>query len=255
MRQCGVGCGTSIHTGHIRCSMLTGITIAYPGRNRLRTIRMTSGDFSVNEYLDLHYAFNDFGREQRMPLFRWDNYLSIYLTRYGNSISSLVMYTHDDGTPPKHFTQGHIWNLLGEISCLDSSHGPWIFNLDLDYFFWHHAEQPGLMVSDAFLTTCFEKIRKRIEDRTIAVTTIALTPSRVFTGGWEPAERLVERVSQNSRYRFYFASVVRSAAILVSVALRGVLRPVERRAVAGLRLSVSRNEPGTQFRSISKQRL
>ena len=151
---------------------------------------------SVNEYLDLHYAFNDFGREQRMPLFRWDNYLSIYLTRYGNSISSLVMYTHDDGTPPKHFTQGHIWNLPGEISCLDLSHGPWIFNLDLDYFFWHHAEQPGLMVSDAFLTTCFEKIRKRIEDRTIAVTTIALTPSRVFTGGWEPAERLVERVSQ-----------------------------------------------------------
>jgi hypothetical protein len=34
----------------------------------------------------------------------------------------------------------------GEIRCLDSSRGPWIFNLDLDYFFWHDAEQLGLMV-------------------------------------------------------------------------------------------------------------
>ena len=84
----------------------------------------------------------------------------------------------------------------GNASCLDSSRGPWIFNLDLDYFFWHDVEQPGLMVSDAYLEACLEGLREKIEDGTIAVTTIALTPSRVFTGGWGPAERLAERVSQ-----------------------------------------------------------
>ena len=107
------------------------------------------------------------------------------------------MYTHDDGARPAHpFSQGDIWSVPGEIRCLDSSHGPWIFNLDLDYFFWHDAEQLGLMVSDAYLETCFEKVREKIEDRTIAVTTIALSPGHGLTGGWEPAERLAERVLQ-----------------------------------------------------------
>ena len=50
------------------------------------------------------------------------------------------------------------------------------------------------MVSDAYLTTCFEKVREKIEDGTIAVTTIALSPE--CTGGWGPAERLAERVLQ-----------------------------------------------------------
>ena len=66
--------------------------------------------------------------------------------------------------------------------------------LDLDYFFWHDAEQLGLLVSDAYLETCFEKVREKIEDRTIAVTTIALSPEHGLTGGWEAAERLAIRI-------------------------------------------------------------
>ena len=104
------------------------------------------------------------------------------------------MYTHNDGDPPKCFDPGDIWSAPGEIRCLDSSRGPWIFNLDLDYFFWHDAEQLGLLVSDAYLETCFEKVREKIEDRTIAVTTIALSPEHGLTGGWEAAERLAIRI-------------------------------------------------------------
>jgi virulence-associated protein VapD len=55
---------------------------------------------SINEYLNFDYALSDFGHGERAQLFRWDNYLSIYLARYGNSISPLVMYTHGDGTSP-----------------------------------------------------------------------------------------------------------------------------------------------------------
>ncbi len=103
---------------------------------------------SINEYLNFDYAFNDeFIREQRMPLFRWDNYLSIYLTRYQRSIGSLIMYTHDDGAGPQQtFDPGNIWsgsraNPLSGFQAV----ALWIFNLDLDYFFWHDVEQPGLM--------------------------------------------------------------------------------------------------------------
>jgi hypothetical protein len=157
---------------------------------------------SVNEYLDFDYAPNDFGRRERMRLFSWDNCLSIYLARYGGtSIGSLVTYVHDDGdqTAPKerfirgNVWRGHIWDVPGGIDRLDPNRAPWTLNLDLDYFF-RHAEQPELMVSEVYLTTCFEKIREKIADRTIAVTTIALTPSACFTGGWEPAERLAERI-------------------------------------------------------------
>jgi hypothetical protein len=46
------------------------------------------------------------------------------------------------------------------------------------------------MVSNDYLTASFKKIRKKIEDQTIAVTTIALTPNPRLTGGWAPAEQL-----------------------------------------------------------------
>jgi hypothetical protein len=152
---------------------------------------------SINEYLNFDYALSDFGHGERAQLFRWDNYLSIYLARYGNSINPLVMYTHGDGTSPERpFTPGDIWSAPGEIRCLDASCGPWIFNLDLDYFFWHDAEQLGLMASDAYLTTCLEKVREKIEDRTIAVATIALSPEPGLTCGWESAERLAKHVLQ-----------------------------------------------------------
>jgi hypothetical protein len=144
----------------------------------------------------LDYPFNDFGMSERIRLFRWDNYLSIYLARYGNSISRLQMCTHDDGDhPQQHIVRGHLWDVPDNVDYwLDSNRRPWIFNLDLDYFFWHHEEHPGLMVSDAYLTTCFGKVREKIEDGTIVVTTIALSPEQDLTGGWEPAEQLAERV-------------------------------------------------------------
>ena len=93
-------------------------------------------ELTINEYLDLDYLFDDLGYKGRVRLFRWDNYLSIYLARYEKSMNSLVMCTHNDGDPPEQrFTGCDIWSVPGEIRYLDSSRGPWIFNLDLDYFF------------------------------------------------------------------------------------------------------------------------
>jgi hypothetical protein len=70
-------------------------------------------------------------------------------------------------------------------------------NIDLDYFFWHENDEDrisGEMFSDEYIRRFCEGLRLRIEDGTIAVTTIALTPSKTFTGGWEASERILERV-------------------------------------------------------------
>jgi hypothetical protein len=62
---------------------------------------------SVAEYLNYDYAFTDFGSSDRVQLFSWDNYLSIYLARYGNSLNQLRMCTHEDGNEPQqHFIRG-----------------------------------------------------------------------------------------------------------------------------------------------------
>jgi hypothetical protein len=68
-------------------------------------------------------------------------------------------------------------------------------NIDLDYFFWHDGENPpGVMLSEPFFQKCLSILRRKIEDKTVAVTTIALTPSREFTGGWASTEELAQRV-------------------------------------------------------------
>jgi hypothetical protein len=107
------------------------------------------------------------------------------------------MLTHDDGdAPPQDFIQGHLWEVPENIDLwLDRRLAPWIVNIDLDYFFWHVNEgRPEVMVSDAYLEVCFRKLSQKIKDGTVAVTTIALTPTRTFTGGWEASERMAERL-------------------------------------------------------------
>jgi UPF0489 domain len=153
---------------------------------------------SINEYLDCDYRFNELGFDQRMKVIRWDNYLSIYLARYGNSIHRLHMCTHDEGdAPERHFTKGDLWDVPDNIDYwLDPKHRPWILNLDVDYLFWHDPEQTGLMVSDEYLRATFEKVQQKIKDETIAVTTIALSPEQDLTGGWAPAEQVAARILQ-----------------------------------------------------------
>jgi hypothetical protein len=115
------------------------------------------------------------------------------------------MLTHDDGDKPtQNFVGGHLWDIPENIEYwLDSGCRPWILNIDLDYFFWHENEKrPGIMVSHEYLTACFEKIREKIEDQTVAVTTIALTPDQGLTGGWEATESLAQFIMRTLNVDF-----------------------------------------------------
>jgi hypothetical protein len=73
--------------------------------------------------------------------------------------------------------------------------GPWIMNIDLDYFFCAGpGDQAERMLTESYINCCIEAVRKKMEDGTIAVTTIALSPSEDLTGGWGPSEGLMSEV-------------------------------------------------------------
>ena len=151
---------------------------------------------SIEDYLQCDYPLEDLGPGRRSLLFQWDNYLSIYLARYPASLEQFCVLTHGDGDEPNYIHNcGDLWDVPANIDYwLEPTNRPWIANIDLDYFFWHDEERPGLMVSDEYLRRCFAAIKARIDDGTIAVTTIALTPDEGITGGWAPAESVATHV-------------------------------------------------------------
>jgi hypothetical protein len=148
---------------------------------------------SINEYLALTYPHAGLGHT---PLFRWDNYLSIYLARYGQALSRFQVLTHGDGDKPNHpHIIGDLWDAPANMEYwLQKKNSPWIVNIDLDYFFWHDEERPGLMVSDTYIERCITPIHERVKDGSISVITIALTPDEGITGGWEAAESVAKHV-------------------------------------------------------------
>ena len=50
------------------------------------------------------------------------------------------------------------------------------------------------MIADPYVDRCMDVIRQKMEDETIGVTTIAITPSDNFTGGWDQSEAMMEYV-------------------------------------------------------------
>jgi hypothetical protein len=153
---------------------------------------------TIDSYLALSYDSDDgFGD---LPVIRWDNYLSIYLAKFGNSLESCLFATHDDGDKPNCASPMYIelWKIPENLDdWLATKDKPWIVNVDLDYYFWHHCDDdgaPSVMVSDEYLKLCFEIVRRKIEDGTVVVTTICLTPESIFTGSWEQSEKLATRV-------------------------------------------------------------
>ena len=153
------------------------------------------GKLTIEEYLRYDYEFKEAGFD-RAQLFRWDNYLSLYLAQYGDAIDRFHVLTHGDGDVPNHpHTIGDIWDVPENMSYwLAPNHRPWLVNIDLDYFFWHDEENPGVMVSDRYLEVCFQQLREKHEDNTVAVTTIALTPDDGITGGWAASEVVAQKV-------------------------------------------------------------
>jgi hypothetical protein len=126
---------------------------------------------------------------------RWDNYLSIYLAQFGASLKRLRFLTHGDGDPPNFegtlFSQP--WELPQNLSYwLDPADGPWIVNVDLDFFYCCTEDEPVQMFSDFYLDLTFIALKRAMDNGAVAAVTLCLTPD-TYTPGWEATEALATR--------------------------------------------------------------
>jgi hypothetical protein len=145
-------------------------------------------NMSIDQYLNFPFEDDD---EHDDPLFRFDNYLSIYFAKFGHPLKNVQFATHGDGDFPNRHIDNQIapWEL--PFSVLDSQKSPWIMNIDLDYFFCDDANDGHQrFISDDYVESIFDRVRQKIDDGSIAVTTIALSPE--YCGGWKPSERVME---------------------------------------------------------------
>lgn len=156
-----------------------------------------SWKLSIEEYLSHSYQADTPSGKINTPVFRWDNFLSIYLSVFGKHIAECYFATHNDGDKPNHdhVMKSEVESLPGNFDYwLNERNKPWIVDIDLDYFYYKDDEGYKVMVSDEYLDTLFKCLRNKIDAGVVTAVTVALTPCEEFTGGWEASEKLAQRV-------------------------------------------------------------
>ncbi|MGF1903463.1 UPF0489 family protein [Aliivibrio sifiae] len=148
---------------------------------------------SIDDYLG-HIYTRSMGTD--IPLFRWDNYASIFLNKFEENINTCIFATHDEGDEPNfaHVQCGAMWELPTQIDYwLSGKNDKWIVNIDLDYFFSEHTNGQYInLVSDEYLLSIFSAIKVRLETKEIACLTICLSPE--CCGGWSNAELMSQKI-------------------------------------------------------------
>lgn len=149
---------------------------------------------NIDDYLDKVYRIDTVGGE--IPLFRWDNYASIFLAKYGAMISRCMFATHGVGDDPVHGSvqNYNIWDLPGNMNYwLEDEPEQWIVNIDLDYFFYKSDFNSfEYLVSDDYLEQLFSAIKLQLNNGRLASLTICLSPE--CCGGWEASEKICSKV-------------------------------------------------------------
>ncbi|WP_432735075.1 UPF0489 family protein [Maridesulfovibrio sp. FT414] len=144
-------------------------------------------DLSIGEYLACGYD-NDFFAVT--PLFRWDNYLGLFVEKFRERVGSWAFATHGKGTPPHsiRYAAYEPWEFPAAIGELK---GKWIFNLDLDYFFGRMGNgQMGRLFTDEYIRGWGQALAHAVEQGTVRTLTISLSPE--CAAGWEGAESALQ---------------------------------------------------------------
>lgn len=140
------------------------------------------GKASFENYLEIQDP------DRGQPLFRWDNYLSIYSKLFGNQVTQFLFATHNIGTEPDfdylHIEQGDLIQALEAVN----TDIPHIINLDLDYF--RNPREDYLNKSDR--TEIMSQLHSIYELGICSAITICLSPE--CCGDWERAEELLAEV-------------------------------------------------------------
>ena len=145
----------------------------------------------LEEYLTKQYT----SECQTYPLMRWDNYLSLFLECYPDSVDTCLFATHTWRDEPRfqRLERLYITELPDNLEYwLTSSQNKWICNIDLDYFFYEVDESYRQLVHDSYIDKMFEVLSRQVQNNTILVLTVALSPE--LCGGWENSEIICERI-------------------------------------------------------------
>jgi len=150
---------------------------------------------AIDDYLLASYQLST---EDPSLLFRWDNYLSIYLALRGQHVREVILATHGEGDRPNHgnVTALDPEALLQTLEARISGAGlPTILNLDLDYFFGLDNDGRAIRVLDDRYVDSLTSVIARLDQAGhFPIITIALTATDSLTGGWGPVEELVNRM-------------------------------------------------------------
>jgi hypothetical protein len=132
-------------------------------------------------------------KDINMPLFRWDNYIEVFLRKYPELVGKTVSATHHLGSSKELSEEIRAYDLVKYLNGVFSGERyvnelPWIVNLDLDYFFSAAPEKIQLF-GDEFIQEVNKAIRLGLENGMIEVLTISLSPE--CCGSWEKAESML----------------------------------------------------------------
>lgn len=147
--------------------------------------------FSLRDYLD-EAMETDFLTST--PLFRWDNYIGLLMGSRPERIHDWAFATHGSGLRPEAV---EIFELQPwQLPLLDLTRGgPWLVNLDMDYFFHRGADgERRPLFSEDYLRDVASAVLRARETGELACLTLSLSPE--CCGGWAPAEDMAARLCE-----------------------------------------------------------
>lgn len=158
----------------------------------LKNFEQDLWDISLDQY---RLAWD---KDINLPLFRWDNYLEVFLKNYQEMVGVTLSATHHLGSTKELSVEVKPVDLAKKCSeiFLDKKYindFEWIVNLDLDYFFSAQPEKFELF-SNEFVESIALSIYKGLSSKKIRVLTISLSPE--CCGSWEKSEKMLERFSK-----------------------------------------------------------
>ncbi len=159
--------------------------------NELFQIAPPIETLSIERYLAEDYQANP---TLRSLLFRWDNYMPIFIRQRERHLKAFNYVWHNVGDKPwfkEKACEKQAYDLPSNLAYWLDLGGPWIVNLDLDFFF---AEGSGggifRMYSDDYIIKVAEALKEANAAGHIKCLTIAISPE--MCGGWDSGLRALD---------------------------------------------------------------
>lgn len=158
---------------------------------------------SISDYLIYEYESREPLPPVTVPLFRFDNYLSIFVECFSDLIAECHFLTHQEGDKPDIDWFEHRFSIApNEMEYwLSSADDKWIINIDLDFFFGDKNDSKKIqIITDEYIADVMKTINDTLTQGKIEVLTICLSPEHC--GGWLNSEKILGIVCSELNIEF-----------------------------------------------------